>query len=75
MVADPAMRAFSAAFPALCAVSLGLPFAAGWGDRRQLVRRTGHPAVGRAGPRYLAAARHLERQLTVPTWLWTLFTV
>src|SRR6266699_3870463 len=30
MVADPAMRAVSAAFPALCAVSLGLPFAAGW---------------------------------------------
>jgi hypothetical protein len=35
MVADPAMRAVSAAFPAWCAVSLGLPFAAGWGDRRQ----------------------------------------
>ncbi len=30
MVADPAMRAISAAFPALCAVSLGLPFAVGW---------------------------------------------
>ena len=30
MVADPAMRAVSAAFPALCAVSLGLPFAVGW---------------------------------------------
>jgi stearoyl-CoA desaturase (Delta-9 desaturase) len=30
MVADPAMRAVSAAFPALCAVSLALPFAAGW---------------------------------------------
>src|SRR4029077_19865459 len=30
MAADPAMRAISAAFPALCAVSLGLPFAAGW---------------------------------------------
>jgi stearoyl-CoA desaturase (Delta-9 desaturase) len=27
---DPAMRAVSAAFPAWCAVSLGLPFAAGW---------------------------------------------
>ena len=30
MVADPAMRAVSAAFPALCAVSLGLPFGLGW---------------------------------------------
>jgi stearoyl-CoA desaturase (delta-9 desaturase) len=30
MTADPAMRVISAAFPALCVVSLGLPFAAGW---------------------------------------------
>jgi stearoyl-CoA desaturase (Delta-9 desaturase) len=30
MLADRTMRAISAAFPALCAVSLGLPFAAGW---------------------------------------------
>jgi stearoyl-CoA desaturase (Delta-9 desaturase) len=30
MAADPAMRVISAAFPAWCAVSLGLPFAAGW---------------------------------------------
>jgi stearoyl-CoA desaturase (Delta-9 desaturase) len=30
MTADPAMRAVSAAFPALCTVSLGLPFALGW---------------------------------------------
>jgi stearoyl-CoA desaturase (delta-9 desaturase) len=30
MVADRAMRKISAAFPALCAVSLGLPFALGW---------------------------------------------
>jgi stearoyl-CoA desaturase (delta-9 desaturase) len=30
MAADPAMRAISAAFPALCVVSLGLPFALGW---------------------------------------------
>ncbi len=30
MVADPAMRAVSAAFPALCAASLALPAAAGW---------------------------------------------
>jgi stearoyl-CoA desaturase (Delta-9 desaturase) len=30
LAADPAMRAVSAAFPALCLVSLGLPFAAGW---------------------------------------------
>jgi stearoyl-CoA desaturase (Delta-9 desaturase) len=30
LLADPAMRAVSAAFPALCAVSLGVPFAAGW---------------------------------------------
>jgi stearoyl-CoA desaturase (delta-9 desaturase) len=30
LAADPAMRAISAAFPALCLVSLGLPFAAGW---------------------------------------------
>jgi stearoyl-CoA desaturase (delta-9 desaturase) len=30
MVADPAMRAVSTAFPALCAASLALPAAAGW---------------------------------------------
>ena len=30
MMADPAMRAISAAFPALCALSLALPFGAGW---------------------------------------------
>ena len=30
MTADPAMRRISAAFPVLCVVSLGLPFAAGW---------------------------------------------
>ena len=30
MLADPAMRAVSAAFPALCALSLALPFGAGW---------------------------------------------
>ena len=30
MMADPAMRAISAAFPALCAASLALPFGAGW---------------------------------------------
>lgn len=30
IVADPAMRVISAAFPALCALSLALPFGAGW---------------------------------------------
>jgi stearoyl-CoA desaturase (delta-9 desaturase) len=30
LLADPAMRAVSAAFPAWCAASLGVPFAAGW---------------------------------------------
>jgi len=30
MLADPAMRAVSAAFPALCVLSLALPFGAGW---------------------------------------------
>jgi stearoyl-CoA desaturase (delta-9 desaturase) len=30
MLADPAMRMVSSGFPALCAVSLALPFAAGW---------------------------------------------
>jgi stearoyl-CoA desaturase (Delta-9 desaturase) len=30
LTADPAMRAVSAAFPALCALSLALPFGAGW---------------------------------------------
>jgi stearoyl-CoA desaturase (Delta-9 desaturase) len=30
MLADPAMRAVSAAFPALCAVSLAAPFGIGW---------------------------------------------
>jgi stearoyl-CoA desaturase (Delta-9 desaturase) len=30
IMADPAMRSVSTAFPALCAVSLALPFAAGW---------------------------------------------
>jgi stearoyl-CoA desaturase (Delta-9 desaturase) len=30
MLADPAMRVISAAFPALCVLSLALPFGAGW---------------------------------------------
>jgi stearoyl-CoA desaturase (delta-9 desaturase) len=30
MLADPALQRISAAFPALCALSLALPFAAGW---------------------------------------------
>jgi stearoyl-CoA desaturase (Delta-9 desaturase) len=30
MLADPAMRMVSSGFPALCAVSLAVPFAAGW---------------------------------------------
>jgi len=30
IMADPAMRVISRAFPALCALSLALPFAAGW---------------------------------------------
>jgi stearoyl-CoA desaturase (delta-9 desaturase) len=30
MAADPVMRRISAAFPALCVASLGLPFAVGW---------------------------------------------
>ena len=30
LVADPALRRISAAFPALCAISLALPFGAGW---------------------------------------------
>ena len=30
LLADPAMRRVSSAFPALCVVSLALPFAAGW---------------------------------------------
>lgn len=30
MLADPAMRAISRAFPALCVATLALPFAAGW---------------------------------------------
>ena len=30
VLADPAMRAISAAFPALCALCLALPFGAGW---------------------------------------------
>ena len=66
MVADPAMRTISAAFPALCAVSLGLPFALGWAIGGSWHDRTGRPAVGRPGPRHLAAARDLERQLAVP---------
>jgi stearoyl-CoA desaturase (delta-9 desaturase) len=40
MTADPAMRAISAAFPALCALSLALPFAAGW-----LIGGTWHSAL------------------------------
>jgi stearoyl-CoA desaturase (Delta-9 desaturase) len=40
MRADPAMRAVSAAFPALCAVSLALPFGAGW-----LIGGTWHSAL------------------------------
>jgi stearoyl-CoA desaturase (Delta-9 desaturase) len=30
LLADPALRRISAAFPALCAISLALPFGAGW---------------------------------------------
>jgi len=40
MTADPAMRAISAAFPALCAASLALPAAAGW-----LIGGTWHTAL------------------------------
>jgi stearoyl-CoA desaturase (Delta-9 desaturase) len=40
MVADPVMRAISAAFPALCAVSLAVPFGAGW-----LIGGTWHAAL------------------------------
>jgi hypothetical protein len=57
MVADPAMRAVSAAFPAWCAVSLGLPFAAGWGDRRQLAR---HAPFDPACARHGADPRQIE---------------
>ena len=35
-------------------------------DRRQLAHRAARTPVGRAGPRHRAAARDLERQLTVP---------
>jgi hypothetical protein len=65
MVADPAMRAISAAFPCVVAVSIGPPFAAGWATGSGW-RGAGRPAVARAGPRHRAAARHLERQLAVP---------
>jgi hypothetical protein len=66
MVADPAMRAISAAFPALCALSLALAVRSRVADRRYLAHRPGRPAVGGTGARRRAAARHLERQLAVP---------
>ncbi len=40
MLADPAMRMISRGFPVWCAVSLGLPFAAGW-----LIGGTWHAAL------------------------------
>ena len=66
MVADPAMRAVSAAFPALCALSLALPFAAGW-----LIGGTWRTALGAllwAGLVRVAVLQHVtsERQLAVP---------
>ena len=66
MAADPAMRAISAAFPALCAVSLGLPFAAGWaigGSWRAALTALLWAGLVRVT---VLRARHLERQLPVP---------
>lgn len=51
MLADPAMRAISRAFPALCAASLALPFAIGWVDRGRAGRAAGS-AVGRPGAHF-----------------------
>jgi hypothetical protein len=65
MLADSAMRAISAAFPALCALP-GPAVRRRVADRRNLAHRPGRAAVGGAGPRRRAAARHLERELPVP---------
>ena len=66
LLADPAMRMISRGFPVLSAVSLALPFAAGW-----VIGGTWHAALAAllwAGLVRVAAAaaRHLERQLAVP---------
>jgi stearoyl-CoA desaturase (Delta-9 desaturase) len=66
MLADPAMRMISSGFPALCAASLALPFAAGW-----VIGGTWHAALTAllwAGLVRVAVLQHvnLERQLTVP---------
>ena len=66
LVADPAMRAVSAAFPALCAASLVLPAAAGWligGSWRAALAALLWAGLVRVAR---AAARHLVGQLPVP---------
>jgi stearoyl-CoA desaturase (delta-9 desaturase) len=57
MAADPAMRAISAAFPALCALSLALPFAAGWLTGGTW--RTALTALLRAGLVRVAVLQHV----------------
>jgi hypothetical protein len=66
MVADPAMRAISAAFPCVVRRLDRAAIRRGLDDRQRLARRAGRRTVARAGPRHRAAARHLERQLAVP---------
>jgi hypothetical protein len=66
MLACRSMRRVSRAFPALCAVSLALPFAAGVGAWRHLAGWAAGAGVGRARSRFPAAARHLECELPVP---------
>jgi stearoyl-CoA desaturase (Delta-9 desaturase) len=57
MMADPVMRAVSAAFPALCAISLALPFAAGWAIGGTL--RTALTALLWAGLARVALLQHV----------------
>ena len=65
LMAAPALRAIYRAFPARCALA-GPAVRRGVGDRRYLARCRGRPAVGGVCPHRPAAARHVERQLSVP---------
>jgi len=64
LTADRVMRAVSAAFPALCALSLALPFGAGW-----LIGgtwRTGLFGLLRAGLVRVAAPQHVTWRVNPP---------
>ena len=67
LLADPAMRRISKAFPALCARDAGAAVRRRVGARGDLAGGGAGAGVGRAGPHRAAAARHLECELPVPS--------